>query len=86
MVKYEEKIKNYPGYEWIVHHADLLGGQPTVKGTRISVAHVLECLSVGMTADDIACDYKGFPEESVPEVLKFASEYLIKFASIHVAA
>ena len=86
MVEYRETIKNYPGYQWVVHHLDLLGGQPTVKGTRISVAHVLECLSVGMRAKEIAQDYKGFPEESVPEVLKFASEHLIKFASNNVAA
>ena len=86
MLKYEEKIRDYPGYEWIVYHPDLLGGQPTVKGTRISVAHVLECLSIGMTAGHIAEDYKGFPKESVPEVLKFASEHLVKFASNHVAA
>ncbi len=86
VAKDEDAIKNYFGYEWIVHHPDLLGGQPTVKGTRISVAHVLECLSIGMTAKDIAQDYKGFPEESVPEVLKFASDHLIKFASNNVAA
>ena len=81
MAEYKDKINNYPGYEWVVHHPDLLGGQPTVKGTRISIAHVLECLSVGMTAKDIANDYKGFPEESIPEILKFASDRLTKFAS-----
>lgn len=61
------------GYRWIVTNPDLLGGQPTVKGTRISVSLVLECLSVGMSARDMAEDYPGFPEECVPEVLKFAS-------------
>lgn len=66
----------YGGYEWIVSHPDLLGGQPTVKGTRISVSQVLECLSVGMTAQDIADDYPGFPAESVPEVLRFASNHV----------
>ena len=86
MVKDRDQIENYPGYEWVVRHPDLLGGQPTVKGTRISVAHVLECLSVGMTAKDIAHDYRGFPEESVPEVLRFASDHLTKFASGNVAA
>ena len=86
MVEYKDKIKNYPGYEWVVYHPDLLGGQPTVKGTRISVAHVLECLSIGMTAKEIAHDYKGFPKESVSEVLKFASDHIVKFASGNVAA
>lgn len=63
-------------YEWIVCHSKLLGGKPTVKGTRISVSQVLECLSIGMTAEDISKDYPGFPKESVPEILKFASDYV----------
>ena len=41
-------------------------------GTSISVSQVLECLSIGMTAQEIAKDYPGFPAESVPEVLRFA--------------
>lgn len=63
-------------YKWIVCHPKLLGGQPTVKGTRISVSQVLECLSIGMTAEDISKDYPGFPKESIPEILKFASYYV----------
>ena len=63
-------------YRWIVTDPDLLGGRPTVRGTRISVSLVLECLSIGMSAKDIAGDYPGFPEESVPEVLRFASRHV----------
>ena len=70
------EIKTYSGYKWIVYHPDLLGGAPTIKGTRISVSQVLECLSIGMTAQEISEDYPGFPAESVPDVLKFASEYV----------
>ena len=69
-------IKPYPGYKWVVCHSDLLGGKPTVKGTRISVSQVLECLSVGMTSEEIAEDYPGFPKESVPELLKFAADHV----------
>ena len=61
-------------YQWIVVNPNLLGGKPTVKGTRISVALVLQCLAEGMSAEDIASDYPGFPAEAVPEVLKFASK------------
>jgi len=69
-------IKTVAGFQWIVVDADLLGGQPTVKGTRLSVSHVLACLSEGMTGEDIARDYPGFPPECLPEVLKFAAEQL----------
>ena len=45
----ERKYQTYPGYRWVVCHPDLLGGRPTVIGTRISLSQVLECLS------DIGC-------------------------------
>lgn len=70
------KYRTYPGYRWVVCHPDLLGGRPTVRGTRISVSQVLECLSIGMTAQEIANDYPGFPAESVPEVLRFAAAHV----------
>jgi len=69
----EQEIKNIPGYEWIVYHPDLLGGQAAIKDMRISVAMVLESLAIGMTADDLADDYPGFPKECIPEVLKYAA-------------
>lgn len=75
------QAKLFKGYQWIVHHPTLLGGQPTIKDTRISVAQVLECLSIGMTAQEISDDYPGLPVESIPEVLKFAAEQVQ-----HVAA
>ena len=59
----------------------LLGGQPAIKGTRLSVAHILACLGEGMTGEDIAVDYPGFPPESVPEVLRFAAEQLERHGS-----
>ena len=71
-------IKTVPGYQWIVIDADLLGGQPTVKGTRLSVSHILACLAEGMTAAEIAQDYPGFPPQALPEILKFASEQVDK--------
>ena len=71
-----EPIKSIQGYQWIVTDSDLLGRQPAVKGTRLSVSHILACLAEGMTGEDIERDYPGFPPESLPEVLRFASEQL----------
>ena len=72
----KKQVKMYPGYQWIVCHPDLLGGKPTVKGTRISVSQVLECLSIGMGPEEISEDYPGFPKESISEILKFASDHV----------
>ena len=70
------KMSIFEKYKWIVVQPDLLGGRPTVKGTRISVSQVLECLSLGMSAEEIAEDYPGFPKESILEILKFASDHV----------
>ena len=75
------QAKTLKGYRWIVRDPDLLGGQPTVRDTRISVVQVLECLSIGMTAQDIADDYPGFDADSVPEVLKFAADQVQNVAA-----
>ncbi|MEW6058415.1 MAG: DUF433 domain-containing protein [Bdellovibrionota bacterium] len=72
----EKPIQPYKDYKWIVWHPDLLGGKPTIRGTRLSVALVLECLSAGMTAEEIDKMYSGFPKEAIPEVYKIASEKL----------
>ena len=73
-----DPIRSYKNYNWIVWHPDLLGGKPTIKGTRLSVALILECLAAGMTADEINETYAGFPKEALHEVLKLASEKLSK--------
>jgi uncharacterized protein (DUF433 family) len=63
-----------PGYTWLVKNPDRLGGKPTIRGTRFTVSFILGCLSEGMTYDDIVKDYSEFPQESIGEVLRFASE------------
>ena len=70
----QDEPKVIQGYKWIVHDSDLLGGKPAIKGARMSVALVLQCLSEGMTAQEIAEDYGNFPPECVTEVLRFAAE------------
>jgi uncharacterized protein (DUF433 family) len=74
----------YKNFQWIVADPELLGGKPAIRGTRLSVALILECLSNGMTLDDIDESFNdAFPHESLPEVLKVASEFADSF---HVAA
>jgi uncharacterized protein (DUF433 family) len=61
-----------PGYRWIVIHPELLGGQAAIKGTRISVAHILECLGGGMTFKEISEEY-GVPQESFSDAMRYAA-------------
>ena len=73
----------YRNYRWIVADSRLLGGVLAVRGTRLSVTLILECLASGMTVADINESFdNSFPPEALPEVLKVASELA---SSVHVA-
>jgi uncharacterized protein (DUF433 family) len=54
---------------WIVADPEHLGGSPRVRGTRISVAFILESLATGMTITQIVDAYPSLSEESVRGVL-----------------
>ena len=43
----------YRDYRWIVADPELLGGRLALRGTRLSVSLILECLANGMTFEDI---------------------------------
>jgi len=71
----ELQPKPYKDYRWIVADPDLLGGTLAVRGTRLSVALILECLAAAMTLEDIDAAFNhAFPHEALPEVLRVASE------------
>ncbi len=54
---------------WIVADREHLGGSPRVRGTRISIALILESLAAGMTIAQIVDAYPSLTEESVRGVL-----------------
>jgi len=74
----------YKDYRWIVADPGLLGGKLAIRGTRLSVSLILECLAAGMSLEEIDEAFVStFPHEALPEVLKVASEFT---SSFHVAA
>ncbi len=65
----------YKAYQWIVKDDELLHGVLAIRGTRLSVSLILECLSSGMTVSDINESFGGlFPTEALLEVFAVASE------------
>jgi uncharacterized protein (DUF433 family) len=50
---------------WIVADPEHLGGSPRLRGTRISVALILESLAAGMSIAEIVDAYPSLTEESV---------------------
>lgn len=57
----------------IVCDPEILNGKPIVKGTRISVALVLQCLASGMTKGHILRGYPTLTEEGFDAALDFAA-------------
>jgi uncharacterized protein (DUF433 family) len=55
---------------WIVSDKEHLGGKPRVRGTRISIAFLLECLASGMTVAEIVDAYPTLAEDAVRGVLR----------------
>ena len=50
------------------------GGQPTIRGMRITVYDVLQKLASGMTSKEILEDFPELTEEDIKASLQFAAD------------
>ena len=57
----------------IISDPDILNGKPIVKGTRISVGLILQCLASGMSKEDILMGYPTLAREGLEAALDFAA-------------
>ena len=57
----------------IISDPDILNGKPIVKGTRISVGLILQCLASGMSKEDILRGYPTLAREGLEAALDFAA-------------
>jgi uncharacterized protein (DUF433 family) len=53
----------------------ILGGKPCIKGTRISVAFILELIASGATVDDIIRKYSHLSKDAVREAILYAAQF-----------
>ena len=58
----------------IVCDPEILNGKPIVKGTRISVALILQCLASGMSREQILKGYPTLTPEGLDAALGFVSK------------
>lgn len=61
---------------WIVCDADTLGGRPRVRGTRLSVAFLIELVASGGTRDEILSTYPQLSAEGLHAALEYAASAL----------
>jgi len=57
----------------IICDPEILNGKPIVKGTRISVALIMQCIASGMTKEDILRGYPTLTLEGLEAALDFAA-------------
>jgi len=55
---------------------EVMVGKPVVKGTRLTVEHILSLLISGMTIEEILEDYPNLAREDIFACLAFAKEAL----------
>jgi len=61
-------------YQFIHTDPNILGGKPHIKGTRLSIAFILELFASGATREDILYAYPQLTEEALDEALRYAAE------------
>jgi uncharacterized protein (DUF433 family) len=54
----------------------IMAGKPVIKGTRLTVQHILNLLAHGTTIDEILSEYPGLTSEDVLACLLYASATL----------
>jgi uncharacterized protein (DUF433 family) len=52
----------------------VMAGKPVVRGTRLTVEHLLEELAGGLSLGDLLASHPGLAEEDVRAALAFAAE------------
>ena len=72
--------------EGITVDKDLCGGQPTIRGMRITVKNILGYLSVGETRENILLNFPLINEEDIKNCLEYASELVDKDSLIKTVA
>lgn len=60
--------------ERIESKADVLCGKPCVRGTRLSVEHLVGLLAQGWSGEDVLDSYPGLTRDDLLACLKYATE------------
>lgn len=51
-------------------------GKPVIRGTRITVEHILRCFAAGESVDDIVANYPTLTAEDLRAAQAFAADHL----------
>jgi uncharacterized protein (DUF433 family) len=60
----------------VVRDPKIMLGKPTIRGTRITVEHILRMLAAGWTIDDIVAEHPRLTKEDVLAASAYAADHL----------
>jgi uncharacterized protein (DUF433 family) len=60
-------------FDRITQNPNVLGGRATIRGLRISVAHVINLVANGMTPAQIVSDLPDLEEQDIRQTLAYAA-------------
>ena len=63
----------YDYHSFILRDPAICGGEPVVKGTRVTIRTILASLAEGATVDEIIADFPTLTEPAVWAVVAFAA-------------
>jgi len=64
--------------EFIEINPKIMLGKPVIKGTRITVEHIISLLAQGISIDEILLEYKGLEKQQILACLQYAENILEK--------
>ena len=60
-------------FDRITQNPNVLAGRATIRGLRISVAHIVNLVANGMTRAQIVAELPGLHEEDIRQALAYAA-------------
>ena len=60
-------------HQYILRDPQICGGEPVIKGTRVTIRTILASLAEGATNEEILKDFPTLTEEDVRAVIAFAA-------------
>lgn len=63
----------YEPLDLVVSDPAVMHGQAVIRGTRVPVALVLDCLAAGMSGDEVREQYPTLPEGAVQAALAYGA-------------
>lgn len=79
----DEDVTDDDDFQRITSDPKVMLGKPVIKGTRLTVEHILNLLASGVTPEEIVAEYDGLSEQDIRACLRFAAQSLREHVAPH---